>query len=86
MDESDRIYHWIEQEAFIQAYYALLTGLEASPGHPDLLKVSRQLSGALRSRCFDLGSSKATEMSQVLHELTALLLLVVRLNGEGLYR
>jgi hypothetical protein len=86
MDELDKISRWIEQKAFIQAYYSVLTGLESSPERRDLLELSRKLSSTIRSRCFDLGSSKATEMSQELHELTSLLMLVVRLNGEGIYR
>jgi hypothetical protein len=85
VDELDKISRWITQGSFIQAYYAILTGLEASPGHPGFLDLSKGLSAAVRSRCIDLASSKATEMSQTLFELEALLYLVIRLNGEGVY-
>lgn len=86
MNELDRINRWIAQGSFIQAYYAVLTGLETSPDCRDLLELSKELSATLRSRCFDLASSKATEMSEALHELEALLYLVIRLNGEGIYQ
>jgi hypothetical protein len=85
MDELDKINRWITQGSFIQAYYAILIGLEVSPGHHGLLDLSKELSGTVRSRCMDLASSKATEMSQALYELEALLYLVIRLNGEGIY-
>jgi hypothetical protein len=77
MDELDQIDQWIAQGSFIQAYYALLTGLETSPGRHDLLVLSKELSAVVRSRCMDLASSRATEMSQTLYELEALLYLVI---------
>ena len=80
-----RIDHWIETGSFIQAYCALLLGLEAAPGDGTLLAASSRLASALRSRGWSLGSSKATEQSEELHEIVALLRLVLRLNGEGVY-
>lgn len=80
-----RIDHWIETGSFIQAYRALLLGLEACPGDGALLAASSRLASALRSRGWSLGSSKATEQSEELHEIEALLRLVLRLNGEGVY-
>ena len=76
---------WIDAGAFIQAYRALLLGLEAAPRDDVLLAMSSRLASALRSRGWSLGSSKATEQSEELHEIEALLRLVLRLNGEGLY-
>jgi hypothetical protein len=83
MDDLNQISRWITGRAYLQAYVALLGGLAASPGCPDLIGLSRRLSEAVRSRCFDLGSSKATEMSLELQETTALLELAVRLSGQA---
>ena len=80
-----RIDHWIDAGSFVQAYRALLLGLEAAPRDDVLLAMSSRLASALRSRGWSLGSSKATEQSEELHEIEALLRLVLRLNGEGLY-
>lgn len=80
-----RIDHWIGIGSFIQAYRALLLGLEAQPGYGALLAASSRLAAVLGSRGWSLGSSKATEQSEELHEIEALLRLVLRLNGEGLY-
>ena len=80
-----RIDRCIGPGSFIQAYRALLLGLEACPGDGALLAASNRLASALRSRGWSLGSSKATEQSEELHEIEALLRLVLRLNGEGLY-
>ncbi len=80
-----RIDRWIETGSFIQAYHALLLGLEAAPGDAALLAGSSRLASVLRSRGWSLGSSKATEQSEELHEIEALLRLVLRLTGEGLY-
>ncbi|HEY0202591.1 MAG TPA: hypothetical protein VGC15_00385 [Acetobacteraceae bacterium] len=80
-----RIDHWIETGSFIQAYRALLLGLETTLGDGSLLAESSRLASALRSRGWSLGSSKATEQSEELHEIEALLRLVQRLNGEGVY-
>jgi hypothetical protein len=82
MDDLAQISRWITGRAYLQAYFALLGGLAASPGRPKLAELSRRLSEAVRSRCFDLGSSKATEMSLELQESTALLELAVRLGGQ----
>ena len=83
MDDLNQILRWITGRAYLQAYVALLRGRAASPGRPDLIELSRRLSEAVRSRCFDLGSSKATEMSLELHQTTALLELAVCLGGQG---
>ena len=80
-----RIDHWIGIGSFIQAYRALLLGLEAASDDGALLSASSRLAAALRSRDWSLGSSKATEQSEELQEIVALLRLVLCLNGEGLY-
>lgn len=80
-----RIDRWIKMGSYIQAYPALLVGLEAWPGDQALLAASSRLAAVLRSRGWDLGSTKATEQSEQLHEIEAMLRLVIRLNGEGIY-
>ena len=80
---------WIDHRigigSFVQAYHSLLLGLEVASGDGALLAASSRLAAALRSVGWSLGSSKATEQSEELQEIVALLLLVLRLNGEGLY-
>ena len=85
MDQIAKIDRWIGERSFVQAYYAVMTGLEAGERSQDFLEASRRLSSAIRSRCLDLASWKATEMSQEMFELEALLNLVIRLNREGIY-
>ena len=80
-----RIDRWIEIGSYTQAYRALLVGLEACPGDEALLAASSRLGAVLRSRGWDLGASKATEQSEQLGEIEAMLHLVIRLNGEGIY-
>lgn len=83
MTDLETIRRDIEQHAFHQAYLTISIGLENDPAREDLLNASRLLSAAVRSRCMDLASSKATEMSQELNQLEVLLGLTIRLNGEG---
>ena len=52
----ERIEPWIRIGSYIQAYRALLTGLEASPGDAGLFAAPSRLAAVLRSRGWDLGS------------------------------
>lgn len=81
----DQIDRWIARRCLNQAYRAVLLGLEAHPGDVAMLAASSRLPQALRSRGWDLGVSKATEMSDEIGEIEVLIRLVIRLNWEGMY-
>lgn len=75
----------IEQSRFIEAYELISLELINESENVQALELSRDLSARVRSRCIDLGSNKATEMSKETHETEALLRVIIRLNGETVY-
>jgi len=81
----EKIQRLINESNFIQAYELISKKLINEPKNEQALELSRNLSAQVRSRCMDLASNKATEMSNEAYETEALLRVVIRLNGEGIY-
>ena len=75
----------IEGGNFEQAYKQLQTAISTTSLTPELLALSRKLSMEIRQECMTLACNKATDGSPKAFELDALLLEVIKINGEGIY-
>ena len=73
------------QARYEDAYRVGKRALEKDPGNEHVIDALKDVTAALRSRCMDLASNKATEFSPELKEKEALLRKINPLTGEGMY-
>ena len=73
------------QARYEQAYRVGKRALEKAPDDENVIRALKTVTAALRSRCMDLASNKATEFSLELQEKEALLRRINQLTGEGMY-
>lgn len=73
------------QGRYAQAYQVGKRALENDPGNESVVRALKKVTAALRHRCMDLASNKATEFSPELKEKEALLRQINPLTGEGMY-
>lgn len=75
----------IEAGEFQQAYEEIVADLATARDSNELIRLSRVLSGKVRSKCMDLACNKATDGSPLAKELEALLRKIGAINGEDVY-
>ena len=73
------------QGRYEQAYQVGKRALQNDPGNEAVIRALKDITAALRHRCMDLASNKATEFSPELIEKEALLRKINPLTGEGMY-
>ncbi len=73
------------QARYEQAYRVGKRALQNDPGNEAVIGALKEITAALRHRCMDLASNKATEFSPELKEKEALLRKINPLTGEGMY-
>lgn len=81
----EQVLRLIETSQFIRAYEIILNELTENPKNNRAIEISKLLSSKIRKKCVELGSNKATEMAPIAYETEALLRVVIKLNGEGVY-
>jgi len=82
MEIISQIERRINDELFITAYEMILSELELNRKTIELIEVSKQLSKAVRSKAYYYASRKADKMD---HEMSSLLKLIIKINGEDFY-
>ena len=81
----EQLLRYIETSQFIRAYEIIFNELTENPENNRAIEISKLLSSKIRNKCIELGSNKATEMTPIAYETEALLRIVIKLNGEGVY-
>ncbi len=76
----------INREYFVSAYEILVNEIEKSGVSDQIIHLSKKLSNKVRTKAYKLASNRGTEMSREAYETEALLRLIIKFNGEGIYR
>lgn len=72
----------ISDEMYISAYEILISEIDKSGKTSEIVELSKELSGELRGKAYQYSAKKAEKLA---NEMGALLKLVIKINGEGIY-
>ena len=72
----------VHDEMYLSAYLMLINEIEKKGKTKELIGLSKELSKAVRSKSYYYANKKAENMA---NEMDALLKLIIKINGEGIY-